>query len=102
MELHQCIAPADMGENATKTVRAMAEAIFDLFGLTGLARVDFFYERARNQFLFKEVNTMPGFTSISGFPKMWLASGMTYEQLCSHLVDAALDRFDDQRRLAMR
>ncbi|MCB1246294.1 MAG: D-alanine--D-alanine ligase [Acidimicrobiia bacterium] len=98
----QCIAPADLGENATKTVRAMAEAIFDLFGLTGLARVDFFYERATNQFLFNEVNTMPGFTSISGFPKMWLASGMTYEQLCSHLVDAALDRFDDQRRLAMR
>ena len=97
-----CIAPADLSENATKTVRAMAEAIYDLFDLTGLARVDFFYDTATRRFIFNEANTMPGFTSISGFPKMWLASGMTYEELCSHLVDAAFKRHEEMSALALR
>lgn len=98
----ECVAPADLSENATKTVRAMAEAVYDLLDLTGLARIDFFYDKATRQFIFNEANTMPGFTSISGFPKMWLASGMTYEELCSHLVDAAFKRHEEMSALALR
>lgn len=98
----QCVAPADLSENATKTVRAMAESIYDLLDLSGLARIDFFYDTATRTFFFNEANTMPGFTSISGFPKMWLASGMTYQELCSHLVDAAFDRHEALSKLSMR
>lgn len=98
----ECVAPADLTDNATKTVRAMAEALFEILGLSGLARIDFFYDRATRRFLFNEANTMPGFTSISGFPKMWLATGMTYENLCSHLVDAAFERHAERAKLADR
>lgn len=98
----ECVVPADLDKEATKTVRAMAEALFDVLGLSGLARIDFFYDTARKRFLFNEANTMPGFTSISGFPKMWLASGMTYSELCAHLVDAAFARHADRAKLADR
>lgn len=98
----ECVAPADLDEDGARTVRAMAEALFDVLGLSGLARIDFFYDTAAKRFLFNEANTMPGFTSISGFPKMWLASGMTYEELCSHLVRAAFDRHAERAKLADR
>lgn len=98
----ECVAPADLDAHATATVRALAERIFDLLSLSGLARVDFFLGRRSGRFIFNEVNTMPGFTSISGFPKMWLASGFTYEELCSHLVDAAFERHEARRKLATR
>lgn len=98
----QCVTPADLSEEDTKTVRAMAETVFELLGLSGLARIDFFYDTANRRFVFNEVNTMPGFTAISGFPKMWIASGFTYEELCSHLVDAALERHDQRGKLSTR
>jgi D-alanine-D-alanine ligase len=58
----------------------------------GLARVDFLFEEGGRGFLLNEVNTMPGFTPISGFPKMWQATGMTYAELCDELVQMALAR----------
>jgi D-alanine-D-alanine ligase len=101
-EASDCVVPADLDDDATRTVRAMAEALFDVLGLSGLARIDFFYDTTTKRFLFNEANTMPGFTSISGFPKMWLASGMTYPELCSHLVDAAFGRHAERAKLADR
>jgi D-alanine-D-alanine ligase len=98
----ECVAPADLDAHATATVRALAERVFELLGLSGLARVDFFLDARTGRFIFNEVNTMPGFTSISGFPKMWLASGFTYEELCSHLVDAAFERHATRSRLENR
>ncbi|TDI51872.1 MAG: D-alanine--D-alanine ligase [Acidobacteria bacterium] len=94
--------PAELSDSASKRVRILAEDVFAELGLTGLARVDFLYDRVSRRFLFNEVNTLPGFTSISGFPKMWLASGMTYAELCSHLVDAAINRHEERRRFAVR
>jgi D-alanine-D-alanine ligase len=98
----ECVAPAELSDEDTKTVRAIAESIYEILGLSGLARVDFFLESATGRFLFNEANTMPGFTSISGFPKMWLASGFTYEDLCSHLVEAAFTRHEARNRLSIR
>ncbi|MCZ7533441.1 MAG: D-alanine--D-alanine ligase [Acidimicrobiia bacterium] len=98
----ECVVPADLTEEETKTVRGMAESIFDLLGLTGLARIDFFYDTANERFLFNEANTMPGFTSISGFPRMWIASGLTYEELCTNLVDAAFVHHEERGRLEIR
>ena len=94
--------PAELSDAATSEVRTLAERVFTVLGLNGLARIDFFYEEATRRFIFNEANTMPGFTSISGFPKMWLASGMTYPELCDHLVTAALERHDVRSRRAIR
>ena len=95
-------APAQLSQEATRHVRDLAERIFEGLGLTGLARVDFFYENGSRRFLFNEVNTLPGFTSISGFPKVWMASGLTYPELCDRLVDAAIRRHEERGRLAIR
>jgi D-alanine-D-alanine ligase len=95
-------APAELSRPAIAEVQELAERVFTELGLTGLARVDFFYDSTKNSFLFNEANTLPGFTSISGFPKMWIASGMTYAELCSALVEAAVERHDERGRLAIR
>jgi len=95
-------APAQLTQEASRHVRDLAERIFETLGLSGLARIDFFYENGSRRFLFNEVNTLPGFTSISGFPKAWAASGITYPELCDRLVNAAIDRHDERGRLAVR
>jgi D-alanine-D-alanine ligase len=95
-------APADLSPTQAERVRGLAEAAFTALSLDGLARVDFFLDSATGDFLFNEANTMPGFTSISGFPKMWMASGLSYPQLCDHLVQAALKRQEARAKLAIR
>ena len=84
------VAPADLAEAESAEVRAMAATAFTALGCRGLARVDFLYEEGGRGFLINEVNTMPGFTPISGFPKMWMATGMSYGELCDELVQLAL------------
>jgi len=95
-------APARLSKEASRRVRDLAEQIFEVLDLTGLARVDFFYEIGTRRFLFNEVNTLPGFTSISGFPKVWIASGLTYPEICDRLVDAAISRHEERGKLVMR
>jgi D-alanine-D-alanine ligase len=70
----------------------------------GLARVDFFYEAGPSGrgLLLNEVNTIPGFTPISMYPKMWIASGLSYAALIDELVDLALDRHARRRRNTAR
>jgi D-alanine-D-alanine ligase len=82
--------PARLTEQRTAEVQALAAQAFSALECRGLARVDFFFEEGGRGFVVNEVNTMPGFTPISGFPKMWMASGMTYAELCSELVDLAV------------
>ena len=86
----QFIAPAALTEAETQTVRSYAAMAFEVIEGNGLARVDFLLENPGRGFLINEVNTMPGFTPISGFPKMWEASGMGYPELCKALIDLAL------------
>ena len=83
-------APANLSDGRIAEVRELAARAFTALECRGLARVDFFYEQHRRGFLFNEVNTMPGFTPISGFPKMWAATGMSYAELCDELVSLAL------------
>ena len=86
------IVPADLTESQSSQVRELACRAFSLYECRGLARADFLFEQDGRGFLLNEVNTMPGFTPISGFPKMWQASGMTYAELCDELVSLALAR----------
>ena len=73
-------------------VRRLAVAAATALRVDGMARVDFFYEEGGRGLLLNEVNTIPGFTPISMYPKMWAATGVAYPQLIDALVDAGRAR----------
>ncbi|AOY75176.1 D-alanine--D-alanine ligase [Clostridium formicaceticum] len=85
--------PADLPETVVKEVQQLALKVYKLMDCSGLARVDFFVERQKNQVYFNEINTMPGFTKISMYPKMWEATGLSYEALIDKLIALAVERF---------
>jgi D-alanine-D-alanine ligase len=92
--------PADLTPEQTALVQQTSCRAFQALDCRGLARVDFFLgtdEQGRDRLVINEVNTMPGFTPISMFPKCWIASGMTYPELISELIDTALERAAGQR-----
>jgi len=82
--------PAKISPEQMKEVQKMAADAFRALECEGMARVDFFLDRKTNKFYFNEVNTLPGFTSISMYPKMMAASGVPYSELLSRLIDLAL------------
>ena len=92
----QYTIPAAISEELQDKVRKMAVLVYQLLDCTGLARVDFFVERDTNQILVNEVNTMPGFTKISMYPKMWEVSGLPYEKLIDRLIELAIERFNER------
>ena len=84
--------PAPLSAAATDEVRALALEVFAALRAEGMARVDFFYEEDGRGFLVNEANTIPGFTPISMYPKLWEASGLPYPKLVDRLVELALER----------
>jgi len=94
----QALIPAPLSEGATAEVQRLAVDIFKMLRCEGMARVDFFYEEHGRGFLCNEVNTIPGFTPISMYPKLWIASGLSYSQLIDELVALALERHTRRRR----
>jgi D-alanine-D-alanine ligase len=87
------IIPAKISKALAKRVREMAIAAFQACDCSGLARVDFLLEPGSTARLYlNEINTMPGFTSISMYPKLWEASGIAYRDLISRLIELALER----------
>jgi D-alanine-D-alanine ligase len=87
------VIPAKLSRAESKKIREMAIAAFRACDLAGLARVDFLMEPEGRQRIFvNEVNTMPGFTQISMYPKLWQASGLTYTELITRLIELALER----------
>jgi D-alanine-D-alanine ligase len=92
------IIPAAIDPGVAEDVRAMAVRAFQAVDAAGMARVDFFLERTSGRVLLNEVNTIPGFTRISMYPKLWEASGLSYPKLIERLVDLAIERFNDKQR----
>jgi D-alanine-D-alanine ligase len=87
------VIPAKLGRSETRRIREMAVAAFRACDLAGLARVDFLMEPEGKQRIFvNEVNTMPGFTQISMYPKLWEVSGLSYTDLITRLIELALER----------
>ncbi|MGH7313992.1 MAG: D-alanine--D-alanine ligase family protein, partial [Candidatus Rokuibacteriota bacterium] len=86
----QVIVPAPIGPELTERVQALAVAAFRAIDCAGMARVDFFLEGDR--VLVNEINTIPGFTSTSGYARMWEASGLDYVSLVDRLLHLALER----------
>ncbi|PYI97954.1 MAG: D-alanine--D-alanine ligase A [Verrucomicrobia bacterium] len=93
------IIPAKLDSDGTKLAQTMARNVFTALECEGMARVDLFLDRTSGEFLFNELNTIPGFTSISMYPKLWEASGINYEELLTKLVDLAISRHERKRAL---
>jgi D-alanine-D-alanine ligase len=98
----ELLAPAPLLPEQAEEVRALAVAAFDACRCDALARVDFFFEEHGRGFLVNEVNTMPGFTEISMFPRLWELSGVPYPRLVERLVELALERRARRARRAGR
>ncbi len=94
----ELLVPAPLDADVAAEVQALALRVFSLLRCDGMARVDFFYEERGRGFLLNEVNTIPGFTPISMYPKLWAASGVPYADLIDELVRLALERHARHRR----
>lgn len=92
------LVPADISDAAKAEIQALAKNIFVLLECEGMARIDFFLERGTGRVLFNELNTIPGFTSISMYPRLMAASGISYTELLTRLVDLALARHRQQKQ----
>ena len=95
-ELH---IPARVDPAIAREVRRLGVAAFQAVDAAGFARVDLFLEKATGRLLVNEINTIPGFTSISMYPKMWAASGLAYPDLLARLVELGLERHAARARL---
>ncbi|MFI5272161.1 MAG: D-alanine--D-alanine ligase family protein [Ktedonobacterales bacterium] len=90
--------PAEVPDEVATHIREMAVAAFLALDLSGLARVDFFLDRDSGAVYVNEVNTMPGFTQISMYPKLWEASGIAYPELLDRLIQLGIERHADTLR----
>jgi D-alanine-D-alanine ligase len=90
--------PADLSPEQTRSVQDIAIRAFKAIDGSGLARVDFFLERATSKVLLNEINTIPGFTSVSMYPRMWEQTGLTYPALIDRLIQLALERYADKKK----
>lgn len=96
----ELVIPANLTPGQHAEVRRLAVEAFRAVDARGLARVDFFVERGTGKALLNEINTMPGFTSISMYPKLWEATGVPYGQLLDRLIALALEEFADKGQSA--
>ncbi|MSO37418.1 MAG: D-alanine--D-alanine ligase [Acidimicrobiia bacterium] len=98
----QLIAPASLSDEAADTVRALAIEAFEACRCEAMARVDFFYEEGGRGFLVNELNTIPGFTSRSMYPRLWEVSGLSYPALLDKLFELAIERHGRRAKRAGR
>lgn len=94
------VIPADLPPTVAASVRQIAIRAFRSLDCSGMARVDFFVGRDDNRITLNELNTIPGFTTISMYPKLWQATGLSYEQLLQRLIELAIERHGDRLRSA--
>jgi len=92
------IIPAELDAEQTAEIQRLAVEAFQAIDASGLGRVDFFLERGTGRLLVNEINTMPGFTSISMYPKLWEASGIGYGELIDRLIELAFERHREKSR----
>jgi D-alanine-D-alanine ligase len=94
----QLIIPAKLSKGETKRVQQLAIAAFQAVDCSGLARVDFLMDPKNRKIYLNEINTMPGFTSISMYPKLWAASGLAYPKLIERLIELGLERHAEKMK----
>ncbi|MEO6259275.1 MAG: D-alanine--D-alanine ligase family protein [Thermoanaerobaculia bacterium] len=89
----ELIIPAKLAKDKTEEIRRLAVTAFKAIGAAGFSRVDFFLERGTNRLYLNEINTVPGFTKISMYPKLWEATELKYPRLIERLVELGMERF---------
>ncbi|MCX7841857.1 MAG: D-alanine--D-alanine ligase [Clostridia bacterium] len=92
------IIPADLPSATVELVRNYAVKAFKALDCSGLSRVDFFVDKVTGAVYINEINTFPGFTQISMYPKLWEVSGIPYGKLIERLIELAIERFEESRR----
>lgn len=95
----QLIWPASLEDTLLKQLQDTALTVFQMLECNGLARCDFFVEEKTNTIYFNELNTLPGFTEISMYPKLWAKSGVPYDRLIATLIESALLRYEKRKKL---
>jgi D-alanine-D-alanine ligase len=93
------VLPAEVTPEQTREIQRLAIACYQAVECEGMARVDFFLEEANGKLLINEINTIPGFVSISMYPKMWEASGLPYPKLIDRLIELAIERHRERKSL---
>ncbi len=93
------VIPAKLPTNVVKKIQHLAVKAFTTLDGAGMARVDFFVTKKTNKIYLNEINTIPGFTSISMYPKLWQASGISYSELLDRLIQLALERHAEKNNL---
>lgn len=88
----ELVVPADIPENIAAEIESIARTAYTAVDAAGMARIDFFLERGTNRVLLNEINTIPGFTPMSVYARLWAASGLSYEGLLDRLIQLALER----------
>jgi D-alanine-D-alanine ligase len=90
------VVPAPLSKSQTTKIQQMAIRAFQSVDGAGLARVDFFLPRNSSGLIVNELNTMPGLTEVSGYPKMWAASGLPFPRLLELLIELAFERHKEK------
>jgi D-alanine-D-alanine ligase len=93
------IAPAELPDEIEAAIRRLAPAAFSAVGGWGMARVDFLYEPKKRELFVNEINTLPGFTEISMYPRLWALSGLRLADLVDRLVSIAFQRHAELQRV---
>jgi D-alanine-D-alanine ligase len=94
----QLIIPAKLTKSEAKRVQELAKAAFRAVDCSGLARVDFLMDPKSRRIYLNEINTMPGFTSISMYPKLWAATGVSYPELIERLIRLGIERHEEKKK----
>lgn len=94
----ELIIPAQLEPAQIEAVQGLAKKVFTVLNCAGMARVDFFLQE-NGQLFVNEINTIPGFTTISMYPKLWEASGISYSELIDRLIELAMERFNSEQKL---
>ena len=95
----ELIAPANLEKEIVERLQEYAIRAFKAVDCEGMGRVDFLMEKTTAKIFISEINTIPGFTQISMYPKLWEVSGITYPELISRLIDLAIERHEMKKKL---
>lgn len=93
------IIPAELDDELAEKMKNYATEAFSVLGCSGMGRVDFLMDTKSNEIFISEINTIPGFTSISMYPKLWEVSGIDYSELIKRLIELAFERYEKNRKV---
>jgi D-alanine-D-alanine ligase len=95
----ELIAPANLNKKITKKLQDLAVDVFKALDCSGMGRIDFLVERENQKMYVSEINTIPGFTQISMYPKLWELSGIKYKKLITTLIELAVEKYEEKNKL---